>query len=218
MQALTHIYSCAIPLPYSNIDTDQIIPARYLKVTDKSGLAEGLFERWRYTAGGNPDPNFPLNHPGARDCSILITGDNFGSGSSREHAPWALVGWGMRAVISTSIADIFSSNALKNSLLPVVVSNSFHRKLLEVANAWFNSPSGAITSEEALARFGVTISVKEQTVTLPDSSYINFELDPFSKTCLMDGVDTLGYLIKHEPVIDAYEQSRQRVTSEVDSR
>jgi 3-isopropylmalate/(R)-2-methylmalate dehydratase small subunit len=206
MQPLPILHSCMIPLPQSNVDTDQIIPARYLKVTDKSGLAEGLFYSWRYTSEGKPDPDFPLNCDNARDCSILVAGDNFGSGSSREHAPWALMGWGIRAVISTSIAYIFRSNALKNGLLPIVVNKDFHARLFDLANAWFDGPVDSTTPEARLARYGVTISVADQTVRLPDGSETKFELDPFSKTCLLQGVDVLGYLLKHQAEISAYEE------------
>ncbi len=124
MKPFETLTSRAIPLPRNDIDTDQIIPARYLKVTDKAGLAEGLFSSWRYLPGGEPDPDFPLNRPEYQGAQILLAGDNFGCGSSREHAPWALVGWGIRAVISTSFADIFRNNALKNGLLPVVVDTN----------------------------------------------------------------------------------------------
>jgi 3-isopropylmalate/(R)-2-methylmalate dehydratase small subunit len=206
MEPLTKLHSCLIPLPQSNVDTDQIIPARYLKVTDKSGLAEGLFYSWRYTGEGKPDPDFPLNCDNARDCSILVAGDNFGSGSSREHAPWALMGWGIRAVISTSIADIFRSNALKNGLLPIVVDEDFHARLFDLANAWFDAPVDSTTPEALLARYGVTISVADQTVRLPDGSETKFELDHFIKTCLLQGVDVLGYLLKHRAEISAYEE------------
>ncbi len=207
MQPLTKLHSCLIPLPNSNVDTDQIIPARYLKVTDKSGLAEGLFSGWRYTLEGKPNPHFPLNREAAKGCSILIAGDNFGSGSSREHAPWALMGWGIRAVISTSIADIFRSNALKNGLLPIVVEADFHARLFDLANAWFGVPESQIGSTDKLAQYGVVISVTNQSITLPDGSSIGFDLDPFSKTCLLEGVDVLGYLLKHQAEIGAYEEN-----------
>jgi 3-isopropylmalate/(R)-2-methylmalate dehydratase small subunit len=206
MQPLIKLHSCLIPLPYSNVDTDQIIPARYLKVTDKSGLAEGLFYSWRYTLDGKPNPHFPLNQTAAKSCSILVAGDNFGSGSSREHAPWALAGWGIRAVISTSIADIFRSNALKNGLLPVVVNADFHAKLFDLANAWFSAPAESFTAGEKLARFGVVISIEDQSIRLPDDSMTSFTLDPFSKSCLLQGVDVLGYLLKHQDQIMAYEK------------
>lgn len=208
MQPLEKLYSCLIPLPYSNVDTDQIIPARYLKVTDKSGLAEGLFYSWRYTLEGKPNPHFPLNQKAAKGCSILIAGDNFGSGSSREHAPWALLGWGIRAVISTSIADIFRSNALKNGLLPIVVNKQFHERLFDLADAWFNTIEEWSNSQEPLLKYGVIISIRDQCITLPDGSKANFDLDPFSKTCLLQGIDVLGYLMKHEDKITTFENRK----------
>lgn len=208
MQPLEQLYSCLIPLPYSNVDTDQIIPARYLKVTDKSGLADGLFYSWRYTLEGKPNPHFPLNQKAAKGCSILVAGDNFGSGSSREHAPWALLGWGIRAVISTSIADIFRSNALKNGLLPVVVDKQFHERLFDLANAWFSVTENSSNPHDQLLKFGVLISIFDQTITLPDGSKTNFELDPFSKTCFLQGVDVLGYLLKHKEKITAFENRK----------
>lgn len=206
MQPLTSLHSCLIPLPYSNVDTDQIIPARFLKVTDKSGLAEGLFSSWRYTTEGKPDPQFPLNRKAAQGCSILIAGDNFGSGSSREHAPWALLGWGIRAIISTSIADIFRSNALKNGLLPIVVDGDFHANLFKLANTWFGVAENQVNSHDRLEKYGVIISVADQKIVLPDGNHKSFELDTFSKTCLLQGVDVLGYLLNHQAEIGAYEK------------
>ncbi len=129
MEPFTSLTSRVVPIPFNDIDTDQIIPARFLKVINKSGLAEGLFAEWRFLPGGNPDPEFPLNRPEYQDAKILLAGDNFGCGSSREHAPWALAGWGIRAVISSQIADIFRNNALKNGLLPVVVDSITLQKL-----------------------------------------------------------------------------------------
>lgn len=208
MQPLSKLHSCLIPLPYSNVDTDQIIPARYLKVTDKTGLADGLFYSWRYLADGKPNPDFPLNREAAKGCSILVAGDNFGSGSSREHAPWALLGWGIQAVISTSIADIFRSNALKNGLLPVVVDKQFHSKLFDLANSWFTSDVHQVSPKDQLNQYGVVISVVDQSITLPDGSKTNFGLDPFSKTCLLQGVDVLGYILKHKDKISAFEDNK----------
>ena len=193
MKPFETLTSPIIPLPRSDIDTDQIIPARYLKVTDKAGLAEGLFSSWRYLPDGNPDPSFPLNNPEYQDAQILVVGDNFGCGSSREHAPWALAGWGIRAVVGTSFADIFRNNALKNGLLPVIVDASTQKALLELAE---KNPSAQIE-----------IDLAAQSLTLPDGSTASFPIDPFSKTCLMDGVDQLGYLLKHEAQIAAYERA-----------
>jgi len=195
MQPLHTITSRIIPMPRNNIDTDQIIPARYLKVTDRSGLAEGLFFGWRYLADGSPDASFPLNRPEYQDAEILLAGDNFGCGSSREHAPWALTGWGIRAVISTSFADIFCSNALKNGLLPVVVDAEAHRLLFDLLAA------------EPTAR--AHIDLETQTLLLPDGNQVYFPIDPFNKTCLLEGLDQLGYILRFEAQIAAYERSQQ---------
>lgn len=196
MKPFETLTSRIIPLPRNDIDTDQIIPARYLKVTDKDGLAEGLFSSWRYLPDGSPDPNFPLNRPEYQGAQILVAGDNFGCGSSREHAPWALAGWGIRAVISTSFADIFRNNALKNGLLPVIVDAPTQNTLFELAE------------ESSLAQ--IEIDLAAQRLTLPDGSTASFPIDPFSKTCLLEGVDQLGYLLKHEAQIVAYEQAAAR--------
>jgi 3-isopropylmalate/(R)-2-methylmalate dehydratase small subunit len=193
MIAFTTLTSALIPLPYKDVDTDQIIPARYLKVTDKAGLAEGLFTGWRYRPNGSPDPNFPLNQPLYQGCQILLAGDNFGCGSSREHAPWALIGWGIRAVVSTSFADIFHNNALKNGLLPVMVDKSTHQQLF------------SLVQEDPASQ--ITIDLAAQTLVLPDGRRVTFPIDPFSKTCLLEGLDQLGYLLKFEEAIAAYERS-----------
>ncbi len=192
MQPFTTLTSPVIPLPIDNIDTDQIIPALYLKVTDKNGLVEGLFSGWRYTADGEPNPDFPLNDPVYQRAQILLTGDNFGCGSSREHAPWALAGWGIRAVVSTSFADIFQNNALKNGLLPVCIDSVAHQKMFEAI--------------EMDAQMQVTIDLAAQTLTFPDGDSVTFPIDPFSKTCLLEGVDQLGYLLKRESQITHFEQ------------
>jgi 3-isopropylmalate/(R)-2-methylmalate dehydratase small subunit len=193
MRPFTTLTSGVIPLPHNDVDTDQIIPARYLKVTDKAGLAEGLFCGWRYLANGQPDPDFVINQPAYQGCQILLAGDNFGCGSSREHAPWALAGWGFRAVISTSFADIFRSNALKNGLLPVIVDAQTHQRLLELT--------------AGTNHLQVTIDLAAQTLLLPDGSTAGFPIDPFSKLCLLEGVDSLGYLLKQASLIEAYEAS-----------
>jgi len=192
MQPFTKLTSKVIPLSQNNIDTDQIIPARYLKVTDKKGLVEGLFSGWCYQEDGQPDPEFPLNQEIYQDAQILAAGDNFGCGSSREHAPWALVGWGIRAVISTSFADIFSNNALKNGLLTVTVDTEVHSKIFNL-----------ISTNPGLQ---VTIDLPSQTLTLPGGNPHTFPIDPFSKTCLIEGVDQLGYLLKQEPRITRFER------------
>ncbi len=196
MQPFKKLTSKVIPLPHDNVDTDQIIPARYLKVTDKDGLVDGLFAEWRYLPDGQLDPEFCLNRSECERAQILVTGDNFGCGSSREHAPWALVGWGIRAVISTSFADIFRSNALKNGLLPVTVDADTQQKVF------------ALLDENPEVQ--VTIDLAEQILILPDGSVTTFPIDPFSKTCLLEGVDQLGYLLKREDRIAAYEQAADR--------
>ena len=194
MQPFQKFTSKIIPLPHNNIDTDQIIPARYLKVTDKSGLSEGLFYGWRYESGGEPNLAFPLNHPEYQDAKILATGDNFGCGSSREHAPWALVDWGFRAIISTSFADIFRNNAFKNGLLPVQVDAENMQKIFELVKSDPNTK--------------ITIDLSTQELSLSDGQSIFFPIDVFNKTCLLEGLDQLGYLLKFEKEISAYEQRR----------
>lgn len=196
LKPFTALTSKVLPLPYNDVDTDQIIPAVYLKVTNKDGLAEGCFSRWRYAADGTPKADFPMNMPQYQGAQILLAGDNFGTGSSREHAPWALMGWGIRAVISTSFADIFRNNSLKNGLLPVVVDQETHRQLFSLA-------------EEEPA-FSLTIDLQQQAVRLPDGRQVTFPIDAFSKTCLLEGVDQLGYLLKQSTKIDAYEQAHRQ--------
>ena len=191
MRKFTSFASKMLLLPIDNVDTDQIIPARFLKTISKEGLGDQLFNDWRYTADGSPSPNFPLNAPGAKDCKILLAGDNFGCGSSREHAPWALMQFGFRAVISTSFADIFKSNSLKNGLLPIVVSADVHRKL-------FAQPERE-----------VKVDLASQTITLADGSTAQFPIDSFAKTCLLEGVDELGYLLSHADAICAFEASHK---------
>lgn len=194
MEPFVTLNSKILPLPRADIDTDQIIPAAFLKVTDKNGLAEGLFQRWRYLPDNHPDPDFPLNQPAYQGAQILLSGDNFGCGSSREHAPWALMAWGFRAVISTFFADIFRNNALKNGLLPVELEPADHQRLLD------------LVASDPEAR--VTINLAAQTLRFPDGSQAWFPIDAFNKTCLLQGVDSLGYLLAHEKDILAYEQSR----------
>ena len=193
MEPFTTLTSKYMPLPYNDVDTDQIIPASYLKVTNKDGLAEGLFSRWRYQSDGSPDPDFALNKPDYQGAQILLAGDNFGCGSSREHAPWALMGYGFRAVISTSFADIFRNNALKNGLLPVEVDEQSYQQLLSLVE---EEPETA-----------VTINLSTQTVMLPDGRAVPFPIDPFSKTCMLQGVDQLGYLLQQGDKVTAYEQT-----------
>ena len=194
MTKFEKIQSRLIPLPVDNIDTDQIIPARFLKTTTKAGLDEKLFYDWRYDAQGNPRPDFILNRPEARQAQILLAGDNFGCGSSREHAPWALTQFGFRAVISTSFADIFRQNALKNGLLPVVVPPEIHKELF-----------AAVERDPA---YTVTVDLESQLLLLPDGRRVEFPVEPFAKYCLLDGIDELGYILQHEEAIRAYEARR----------
>jgi 3-isopropylmalate/(R)-2-methylmalate dehydratase small subunit len=182
--------SKTVVVPGENIDTDQIIPARYLKSISMDGLGEGLFRDWRYNADGTPKPDFPLNKPEAQGAQILVAGDNFGCGSSREHAPWALTQNGFRAVISTSFADIFKGNSLKNGLLPVVVPADVHAELLK-------SPGLVLK-----------VDLASQTVTLPGGRSVQFPIDSFAKQCLLDGVDELGYMLQQDQAIRAFEAKR----------
>lgn len=180
------------PLPINDIDTDQIIPARFLKVTDKSGLGKSAFADWRYEEDGTPKSEFVLNKTEYQTAQILIGGHNFGCGSSREHAPWALQGAGMKAVISTYFADIFRNNALKNGLLPVVVDEETHRQLISLAEEDPNSE--------------IEIDLESQTLKLPDGRKVNFPIDGFSKHCLLNGVDQMGYLLGMDDHTVGYEQ------------
>ncbi len=191
MQPITTFTSRVVALPNENVDTDQIIPARFLKVTDKESLGQNLFCDWRYDAQGKQRPDFVLNQPGAQGAQILLAGNNFGCGSSREHAPWALCGFGFRAVISTSFADIFKNNALKNGLLPIVVDQATHRDLFDLV--------------EEIPNVELTIDLAAQALTMPGGRTARFPLDPFSKTCLLEGVDELGYLLARQDAITNYE-------------
>ena len=184
--------SKVVPLNAENVDTDQIVPARYLKVTDKAGLAEALFRDWRYEEDGSlKDPPFVLDEPGMAGRQILLVGDNFGAGSSREHAPWALTAWGVRAIFSTSFADIFRSNSLKNGLLPIVVPPEVHQRLWDLIE---RDPDAQLT-----------VDLAEEGVLLPDGSTIDFTIDPFSKTMLLAGTDELGYLLLKDAALAAWE-------------
>lgn len=194
MPQFTTLTSKLIPLPDRDVDTDQIIPARFLKVTDKEGLGEALFSDWRYNPDGTPNSEFVLNRPAHAGAQILLAGDNFGCGSSREHAPWALTGYGIRAIISTSFADIFHNNALKNGLLPIEVSVEMHQSLFDLV-------------EEA-SRAEVSIDLAAQTVTLPGGQTVEFPIDGFAKMCLLQGVDQLGYILSHADEIAAFEAAR----------
>lgn len=191
-EPFTTFSSKVVPLPAENVDTDQIVPARFLKMTDKAGLVEALFHDWRFTEDGAlREPPFVLDRPGMAGRRILLAGDNFGAGSSREHAPWALTTWGIRAIISTSFADIFRNNSLKNGLLPIVVDAATHRRLLELLDV---DPDAVLT-----------VDLAEQGVLLPDGSTIEFDVDPFARTMLLAGTDEIGYLLSKLPAIEAYE-------------
>ena len=193
MAQFTSLTSRVVALPVNDIDTDQIIPARFLKATDKNGMGDNLFADWRYHSDGSPKPDFVLNQPEAAGRQILLAGDNFGCGSSREHAPWALTGFGFRAVISTSFADIFRSNALKNGLLPIIVDESTHQRLL------------ALAGEQPGVELSIDLAT--QTLSFPGGS-VSFPIDPFNKTCLLNGVDELGYILSFEKEIAAFEARR----------
>jgi 3-isopropylmalate/(R)-2-methylmalate dehydratase small subunit len=194
--------SRVIPLPAENVDTDQIVPARFLKVTDKEGLGEALFRDWRFEADGSlKDPAFVLDRPDMAGRQILLAGDNFGCGSSREHAPWALVAWGVRAVITTSCADIFRGNSLKNGLLPILVDPERHRQLFELVA---RDPDVELT-----------VDLESQVVHLPGDEDLPFDVDPFSKLMLLKGTDELGYLLGKDPEITAWEN---RHAARIDTR
>ena len=194
MDKFVSFSSKIIPLPNENVDTDQIIPARFLKVTDKKGLGDNLFADWRYSADGAPKPEFILNQSEMQGRRILLAGDNFGCGSSREHAPWALVGYGFQAVISTSFADIFRNNSLKNGLLPIVVDKDTHQQLFSLVQ---EDPDTALD-----------IDLAAQTLTLPDGRRVSFGIDHFSKSCLLDGVDEIGYVLNMRDQIEGFEATR----------
>jgi len=190
MKKVTTVKSRTVVMPQADIDTDQIIPARFLTTTTRKGLGKALFADWRYDRDGKPKPDFLLNRPEAAGCAILVAGNNFGCGSSREHAPWALLDFGILAVISTEIADIFRGNALKNGLVPVIVDKATHGWLVENPGA------------------EVTIDVDTCKLHLPDGRAVSFPIDGFSRYCLMNGVDQLGYLLDQVDAISRYEQSR----------
>jgi 3-isopropylmalate/(R)-2-methylmalate dehydratase small subunit len=190
MAQFTTLTSRIMPLPVNDIDTDQIIPARFLKATDKKGMGEALFADWRYSPDGSPKVDFVLNQNTFKGAQILLAGDNFGCGSSREHAPWALTGFGFRAVISTSFADIFRNNALKNGLLPIIVDAETHQMLFDLV--------------EEVPNVALTVDLASQTLSFSGGSVV-FPIDAFSKTCLLNGVDELGYIQGFEQQIAEYE-------------
>lgn len=195
MEPVVRVHSKTVVIGSSNIDTDQIIPARFLTTTTKSGLGKQLFADWRYLPDGAPNPDFALNRPEAQGAQVLVAGRNFGCGSSREHAPWALLDFGFRAVISTEIADIFRGNSLKNGLLPIVVD--------EDAAQWLLSHPGA----------AVDIDVAAGRLTLPTGASVAFPLEAFTRHCLLHGVDELGYLRSHSGDIERYEAARRERAS-----
>ena len=199
MDKFGKLESRLVPLPVDNIDTDQIIPARFLKTISKEGLDKQLFNDWRYNADGTPNPDFILNTPRGQGAAILLAGDNFGCGSSREHAPWALTQFGFRAIVSTSFADIFKGNALKNSLLPVVVPADVSAELFQAV--------------ETDPNYTVSIDLASQTLRLPSGRQVEFPVDAFSKHCLLEGVDELGYILGQEEAIAAYEKRRPATVS-----
>ena len=192
MQPLTRVHSKTLVIPSSNIDTDQIIPARFLTTTTKDGLGRQLFADWRYRADGSPNPDFALNRPEARGAQVLVAGRNFGCGSSREHAPWALLDYGFRAVISTEIADIFRGNSLKNGLLPITVDG--------VTAEWLQNNPGA----------EIDIDLEAASLTLPTGVSVSFPLEAFARHCLLNGIDELGYLRGRKADIERYEAARSR--------
>jgi 3-isopropylmalate/(R)-2-methylmalate dehydratase small subunit len=191
MNPVTRIHARTAVLADENIDTDRIIPARFLTTTTREGLGKHCFNDWRYLSDGSENPAFPLNQPEAKDCAILVAGRNFGCGSSREHAPWALLDYGFRAVVSSEIADIFRNNALKNGLVAIVVGADEQRWLLDNPGV------------------DLSIDVREQTLTLPGGSVFRFELEPFARHCLLEGVDQMGFLLQHAGAITAFEQQRE---------
>jgi 3-isopropylmalate/(R)-2-methylmalate dehydratase small subunit len=190
MEPLRKVRSRTVVLAQANVDTDQIIPARFLKTTEKAGLGRVLFSDWRYGPDGAPRPDFVLNRPEARGCRVLVAGDNFGCGSSREHAPWALVDAGFQAVVSTTIADIFRNNALKNGLVPVVIDPASHARLLAAPGA------------------EVEVDLEARTISLPGGGTASFPIDAFARYCLMNGVDELGFLLSQDAAITAFEGAR----------
>lgn len=194
MKPFTKVSGRPVPLPLDNVDTDQIIPASFLKVVDREGLAEGLFHGWRFREDGTPDPEFVLHDPRHEGAAILLVGDNFGCGSSREHAPWALLGWGFQVVLGRGFADIFKGNAHRNGLLTVTLAEERHAELLRRVQ------------RDASAE--VTVDLEARVVALPGGIEERFDVDPFARHCLLNGVDPLGHLLEHIPAIEAFEKRR----------
>jgi 3-isopropylmalate/(R)-2-methylmalate dehydratase small subunit len=190
MEPMTTLTSRTVVLPARDVDTDQIIPARFLTTTTREGLGEGLFRDLRYREDGSEDADFPLNRPEAKGCAILVAGNNFGCGSSREHAPWALLDYGIHAVISTEFADIFRNNSLKNGLLPIIVDVDTHNWLLANAGA------------------KLSIDVMQSTLELPDGRCLTYPIDAFARFCLTQGIDQLGFLLNQHQQIESFEEGR----------
>lgn len=190
MEAITTITSTTVVLPLDDVDTDQIIPARFLVTTGRENFSDAAFADWRYDTNGQPKQDFVLNQPQSKGAQVLVTGNNFGCGSSREHAPWALLDYGFRAVVSTAFADIFRNNALKNGLVPVIVDTETHRWLLD-------NPAAE-----------VSVDLDQCELTLPDGHSVSFPIDRFARYCLLNGIDQLGYLLKHTDAISEYENTR----------
>ncbi|MEP7087591.1 MAG: 3-isopropylmalate dehydratase small subunit [Gemmatimonadota bacterium] len=198
MEPFVTLHATGVVLPLENVDTDQIIPARFLKTTDRLGLGTNLFADWRYDAAGAAMPEFVLNRPEAKKAQLLVAGKNFGCGSSREHAPWALLGYGFRAVVSSEFADIFRNNALGNGLLPIALPEPAVDRI------------SALIAREPAARF--TIDLVAQSFALPSGERFDFHVDPFARHCMLEGVDQLGYLANKEPEIAAFERTRAGVS------
>ncbi|MGD9853170.1 MAG: 3-isopropylmalate dehydratase small subunit [Nitrospirales bacterium] len=198
MQPFTTLTGTVAPLNQGNVDTDQIIPKQYLKTIHRTGLKEGLFADWRQRADGSPNPDFFMNQPCYQDAPILLTGENFGCGSSREHAPWALLDYGIRSIVAPSFADIFYNNCFQNGILPVVLtSTEIHTLFARVAQT---------------GQYQLTIDLPQQRVRLPEGEEFAFRIDPFRKDCLLKGLDAIGVTLRHEPAITAYEARRSRET------
>ena len=194
MKPFSQVSGVLIPLPVDNVDTDQIIPASFLKGLDREGLGRGLFHSWRFLEDGNPDPDFPLHKAEYEGAEILLVGENFGCGSSREHAPWALQAWGLKVIIGRGFADIFRGNAHRNGLLTVTLSPERHDDLL------------AQIQEDPEA--SITIDLRNRTTTLPDGGIESFEVDSFSRHCMLNGLDFMGHLLEHLPAVQSFESKR----------
>ena len=195
MTRFTHLTGVAAPLAITNVDTDMIIPKQYLKTIARTGLGKGLFAEMRFDEAGRDNPDFVLNRPAYRKAQILVAGDNFGCGSSREHAPWALLDFGISCVISTSFADIFYNNCFKNGILPIVVSSEDLAKLMDDAGRGANAT--------------LSVDLAAQTIKGPDGGTLHFDIDPFRKHCLLEGLDDIGLTMVKAPAIDAFEAKAQ---------